>query len=77
MSRHHLRTRGVDRDLVALVCNDCHRAVHALFTNKTLARELGSVEALLAEPAFAAAAKFIAGQRPGGRVRTRDSKARR
>ena len=77
VSRHHLRTRSVDPELIVVICDDCHRAVHALFTNKTLARELGSVEALLAEPVFAKAARFIGRQPPGGRVRMAPTKKRR
>ena len=40
--------------------------IHVLYDNKTLARELASVEALVAEPRFA---KYLAwiGKRPGDR----------
>jgi hypothetical protein len=52
------------------ICADCHRAIHATFTNKELEREYSTVEALLAHEAFAQVVRFIARQDPGGRVRT-------
>ena len=69
LSDHHLvpRSRGGTETLA--ICLDCHRAIHATFTNKELERELATVEALLAHEGFATLVRFIARQR--GRVRTR------
>jgi hypothetical protein len=49
------------------ICSDCHRAVHATFSNKELEREYNTVEALLAHEGFRRMVQFIA--RQDGRVR--------
>jgi hypothetical protein len=59
------------------MCADCHRNAHAIFTNKELAREFSTVEALLAHPTFAKATTFLRKQDPSRRcrmVRTNDRK---
>ena len=56
--------------VTATICADCHRAIHASFTNKELEREYSTVEALLAHEGFLKVVRFIAKQDPGGRVRT-------
>jgi hypothetical protein len=32
------------------ICSPCHRQIHALFDNKSLAKELNTIEALTNEP---------------------------
>lgn len=62
MQRHHLQTRRKDRFDVERICSDCHRAVHALFTNAELRDpELGldSVDGLLADASFARHVAFV------------------
>jgi flagellar biosynthesis regulator FlbT len=76
-SRHHLKTRKVDRHDVEKVCNACHKTIHALFTNRQLAKELNTVEALLANPEFAKALTFIRKQSPTARTRVALSRQRR
>lgn len=80
MQRHHLQTRRKDRFDIELVCSDCHRSIHALFTNTELrdeASELNTIEGLLAHEAFARHIAFIRRVDPGGRTATKDSRARR
>lgn len=64
ITRHHLipRTRHKNRwnrreferdevrERLAELCRPCHKQIHALFDNKTLERELNTVEALAAHP---------------------------
>lgn len=59
------------------ICADCHRGIHATFTNKELESTYNTAEALLSHEGFRAMVKFISRQDPGGRVRVRVSKARR
>jgi 5-methylcytosine-specific restriction protein A len=75
LSDHHLvpKSRG-GRDTEP-ICLDCHRMIHVLFDNKTLERELGTVEALRAEPRMAKYLAWIS-KRPGGR-RYRARRSRR
>jgi hypothetical protein len=66
LSDHHLVPRSRGGRTTAAICLDCHRMIHVLFDNKALARELGSVEALQAEPRFARYLAWIR-KRPGER----------
>jgi hypothetical protein len=75
-SDHHLVPRSRGGKVTETICADCHRAIHATFTNKELEREYSTVESLLAHPALAKTVAFIARQDPGGRVRTRESRRR-
>ncbi len=59
------------------ICRDCHRGIHAIFSNKELERTYNTPEALLAHEAFRKMVDFIAKQDPGGKVRMRLTKVRR
>jgi hypothetical protein len=80
MQRHHLQTRRKDRADIELVCADCHRSIHALFTNAELRNEaldLHTVEGLLAHEQFVRHVAFIGRADPSGRVQTKTSRTRR
>ena len=72
-SRHHLKTRRLDKHLTAIICTDCHRTIHALFDNRELRAGLDNIEALRAHPDFAKALTFIRKQ-PVGSVRVAKKK---
>lgn len=77
-SDHHLVPKCRGGKETATVCRDCHRAIHACFTNKELEREFSTVEKLLTNQTFAAMVLFISKQ--DGRVHikaTKDQKRRR
>jgi Zn-finger protein len=76
-SDHHLvpRTRGGSKGVTATVCDDCHRAIHATFSNKELEREFSSVQALMAHGGFAKMIAFISKQ--DGRVHIKLSNSQR
>ncbi len=46
LTKHHLVPKSRGGKTTEKICRTCHRQLHALFTNKELARELNSVEAL-------------------------------
>jgi len=77
MSDHHLvpRSRG-GRDTEA-ICNDCHSQIHALYTNKRLEEEFGSVESLLSDESFQKFLKWVAKKPPGRRYKARRAKGTR
>jgi hypothetical protein len=52
------------------ICQDCHSAIHATFSNRELDLQYNNVDALLAHPTFGRTVAFIARQDPGGRVKT-------
>jgi flagellar biosynthesis regulator FlbT len=77
MQRHHLQTRKVDRFNTELICSDCHKHIHAFFENRKVARELNTIEALLADDEFQKALKFIRKQAPGSRTTVRTTRRKR
>ena len=76
-SDHHLVPKCRGGKETETICRDCHRGIHAMFTNKELERAYSTAEALLAHEGFRKMVEFIARQDPGGKVRMRLSKGRR
>lgn len=75
---HHLvpkQEEGTDGPTAGL-CSACHRQIHVLFDNKTLARELASVEELRAHPGLAKFIRWVRRQDPAKRVKVRRARRR-
>lgn len=74
---HHLvpRARGGNHGPTARFCSTCHRQVHAMFSESTLAEELYSVELLRRNPRVAAFLRWMRKQRAGA-FRVRRSRER-
>jgi 5-methylcytosine-specific restriction endonuclease McrA len=70
---HHLVPKDEDghHGPRAQLCSGCHRQIHRLFDNATLARELDTVEKLRAHPELAKFVRWIRRQHPGRRIRVR------
>lgn len=76
MEKHHLQTRRKDKEDTEWMCSECHKQIHALFSNTQLRNEalgLDTVEGLLADERMAKAVAFIAKQPPSAKVTTRQS----
>lgn len=58
------------------ICSDCHKAVHAHFSNKELRDKFHTAEALLSDEEFAKTVAFLKKQDPTRRYRTKKSKNR-
>ena len=78
-TEHHLvpRSRGGKYSPKARLCPTCHRQLHAMFSEKTLANELNSVERLRADPDFAGYLKWASKQKDGATFRVRRANAKR
>lgn len=76
LTRHHLRPKEHGGVETALLCSGCHRQVHALFTNRTLANQYDSLDKLRQDPAIVA---YIAWARkqPDRRFAVRKSRSRK
>ena len=48
LTKHHLlpREEGGNEEHISYICSDCHRQIHALYTNKELAIRLDSIDKL-------------------------------
>lgn len=70
-SAHHLipKSRGGGPEQRLVICRDCHQAIHELFANQQLERDLHTVERLLADDRFLRMVRFIAKQDPAGKVK--------
>lgn len=80
MEKHHLQTRRKDKADTELICRECHKTIHGLFTNTQLrdpSLSLDTVEGLLENGQFVKAVKFIAKLRPGKRMKMKASKNKR
>ena len=76
---HHLvpRAEGGRFGPTARLCATCHRQLHAMFTESTLARELNSLDAILGNPEMRKYLKWVRKQKDGASFRVRRATARR
>jgi len=76
---HHLipRSRGGKLGPQVKLCPTCHRQIHAMFSESTLAKELNSIEALQTNPAFSEYLKWAKNQKFLTNFRVRRAKNRR
>ena len=70
-SDHHLTPRSRGGKETLPICLDCHKSVHAFFTNKELEDRYNTVEALLGDEKFAKHVKWLSKQDPNRRYRTK------
>ncbi len=75
-TKHHLVPKSQKGTVTADLCSPCHRQIHALFTNKTLAKELHVIEALKVDPDMQRYLGFIRKQKDR-KFAVRPSKKRR
>ena len=78
MTTHHLipKLKGGKNGPTAGLCPTCHRQVHALFDEGTLARRLSSIEALKAEARVASYVSWVRKQAGSSIFKVRKSKGR-
>lgn len=75
-SDHHMVPRSRGGRTTEMICRDCHKAIHSLFTNKELEEKYHTADVLLANEEFAKMIAFISKQDPGGKVTIKKSKRR-
>lgn len=79
MTDHHLipvQKGGKAKD-IASICKECHKQIHAIFTNDELAAYYASVDALKYAEQMRGFYKFIKKQDPLKRIKVKQSKRRR
>lgn len=69
-SDHHLVPKCRGGRQTETICQDCHSAIHALFSNKQLESEFSTVEALMADERFRRTVRFLSKQDPTRRMKT-------
>ena len=76
---HHLvpRAKGGRFGPTARLCPTCHRQLHAMFTEATLAEELNSIALLQANPQVNSYLKWVRKQKSAGGFKVRRANNRR
>ncbi len=75
-SDHHMVPRSRGGKTTETICRDCHKAIHACFSNKELEEKYNTPEVLMTNEVFAKMVKFISKQDPGGKVTIKKNKDR-
>lgn len=81
LTKHHLIPReegGTEKDIV-MICSDCHRQIHASYSNQELALRLFSIEALKSDEKLKKFIRFIKKQPASKRIpiaKSRDRKCK-
>ena len=71
---HHLVPKSKGGKVTETLCRDCHRSIHAFFSNRELETTYFTVEALMAHEEFARTVRWISKQ--DGRVKIKAKKSR-
>jgi len=71
LTDHHLVPRTRKGKETVPICEGCHRAVHAFFSNKELETRYNTVDALMADVGFAKQIRWIAHQDPKKRIKVK------
>ena len=77
ITEHHLVPKQVGgaKLPVALLCQDCHKQIHALYTNKELAMRLNTIAALEKDERVARYLRYIKNQPPNKNITIKKSRA--
>ena len=73
LTAHHLVPKSRGGRVTLDICADCHGMIHALFQNKSLERELNTVEKLTAHPEFRTYLDWVANKPATRRYREKRS----
>lgn len=71
VSDHHLTPKSRGGKITLPICLDCHKSIHAFFTNKELDEKFHMVEALLSDEKFSKHIKWLSKQDPNRRYKTK------
>ncbi len=79
LTKHHVIPReegGTEKEIV-MICSDCHRQIHALYSNQELALRLCSIEALKNDEKLKKFIRFIKKQPVSKRTSVAKSRKRK
>lgn len=74
LTNHHLVPKSRKGKETVLLCRNCHRQIHALYTEKELERAFGTLDALLAAERLQPWIAWVRKRKPSGRLRTNTSR---
>lgn len=76
LTRHHLIPKSRKGRDTVLICQPCHKQIHAVFTEKELERNYHTIETLLEAEEFRSWVAWIRKRRPNRRIRVRKTRSR-
>lgn len=76
VSKHHLIPKSEGGREVVRLCQPCHKTLHSFFTNRTLLKELHTIDDLRAEPEIARYLAWVRKQ-PDTRIQVHTHRNRR
>ncbi|MFP5263512.1 MAG: HNH endonuclease [Blastocatellia bacterium] len=76
ISKHHLTPKSEGGTETIDLCSACHKTLHKFFTNRTLARELSTIDALRRNPEVRRYLAWVRKQ-PDRSIHVRTSRRRR
>ena len=76
LSRHHIVPKSEGGTLTVWLCSPCHKTLHSFFTNRTLAKEKHSLDALREDPDIQRYLAWVRKQ-PDRKIQVRASVRRR
>lgn len=77
LTRHHLVPKSRKGRETVLLCRNCHRQIHTLFSEKELERQYGTLKQLLATDELQQWCDWIRRRKPSGRIAMNRSTRRR
>ena len=76
VSKHHLTPKSEGGTETTDLCSACHKTLHKFFTNRTLAKELNTIDALRQNPEVRRYLSWVCKQ-PDRPIQVRTSRWRR
>lgn len=70
--RQSVKRKKADPGSTVKICSACHRQIHVLFDNATLAREYNTLEKLQQEPRMEKFLRWVKKQNPRKKIRVYD-----
>lgn len=74
LTRHHLVPKSRGGREVELICRPCHAQIHAVYTEKELEQDFGTLDSLRQAPKLQSWMRFVRRRKPTGRIRVKTSK---
>jgi 5-methylcytosine-specific restriction protein A len=77
LTDHHLIPRSLGGKKIISICPECHRSIHAFFTNKELAKKYNNIITLLSDEKFLKHIKWISKQNPNRKYKIKQKRKKK
>ncbi len=76
-TKHHLVPKSRQGKVVVPICHDCHRQIHALYTEREIEQRLDTIDKLKTDPQIGAFLAWVKKRPVGTRAQVRTSHGKR